>query len=69
MKITRREAIRATGGAIALGGAHQVGKIRTIELLGASGPLTWRQDEKELAVRLPPNSPARHAVVFKLAGV
>jgi alpha-L-fucosidase len=55
--------------ALALGGAHQVGKIQTIELLGASGPLTWRQDEKELAVRLPPNSPARHAVVFKLAGV
>jgi hypothetical protein len=28
----------------------------------------WRQDEQELAVRLPPNSPARHAVVCKIVG-
>jgi alpha-L-fucosidase len=41
----------------ALCGPHHVGKIRNIELLGVSGPLTWRHDEKEFAVHLPLNSP------------
>jgi alpha-L-fucosidase len=54
--------------ALALGGPQNLGKIRNVELLGAKGPVEWRQNETELVVQLPPVNPSRHAIVFRVVG-
>src|ERR1017187_5014305 len=52
---------------LALGGKNQVGKIRSLELLGHRGKLKFAQDEQSLRVTLPPEKPSDHAVCFKIA--
>ena len=53
---------------LAPGGEHGIGKIRNVELLGAPGKLTWRQDANGLTVQMPQKKPCDHAVAFKLIG-
>jgi alpha-L-fucosidase len=59
----------ATIRGLAPGGAHRVGKIQNVELLGFTGKLQWRQDDNGLSVQMPPVRPADHAVALKLTGV
>lgn len=44
------------------------GKIQNVELLGHKSKVTWKQDDKGLTVQMPPSSPSRHVVTFKVAG-
>ena len=60
-----REAVVPT---LALGGKNQVGKIRSLELLGHRGKLKFTQDEQSLRVTLPPEKPSEHAICFKIVG-
>jgi alpha-L-fucosidase len=53
---------------LAPGGEHSVGKIRNVEMLGANGKLTWRQDSGGLTIETPMALPSEHAIVFKIAG-
>ena len=53
---------------LALGGKNQVGKIRSLELLGHRGKLKFTQDEQSLRVMLPPEKPSDHAICFKIVG-
>jgi alpha-L-fucosidase len=53
---------------LALGGANQVGKIRSVELLGSRGKLKFTQDERSLRVVTPPEKPCDHAICFKIVG-
>ena len=53
---------------LALGGKNQVGKIRSLELLGHRGKLKFTQDEQSLRVTLPPEKPSDHAICFKIVG-
>ena len=55
--------------ALALGGQHDAGKIRNVELLGFNGKLNWNQDASGLAVQMPADKPSDHAVVLKVIGV
>jgi alpha-L-fucosidase len=59
-----REAVVPT---LALGGKNQVGKIRSVDLLGHRGKLKFTQDEQSLRVMLPPEKPSEHAICFKIA--
>ena len=52
---------------LAPGGEHKVGKIRNVEILGASGKLTWTQNAAGLTIQSAV-APADHAVVFKITG-
>jgi alpha-L-fucosidase len=60
-----REAVIPT---LALGGKNQVGKIRSVDLLGHRGKFKFTQDEQSLRVTLPPEKPSEHAICFKIAG-
>jgi alpha-L-fucosidase len=53
---------------LALGGKLQVGKIRSVELLGHHGKLRFTQDEIALKIDLPQSKPSVHAVTFKIVG-
>jgi alpha-L-fucosidase len=53
---------------LALGGKLNVGKIRSVELLGHRGKLKFTQDEQSLKVMLPTERPSDHAVCFKVQG-
>jgi alpha-L-fucosidase len=53
---------------LAPGGVHGVGRIRNVELLGASGKLAWTQDAGGLTIQAPAAPPSDHAVVFKITG-
>jgi alpha-L-fucosidase len=53
---------------LAPGGEYGIGKIRNVELLGASGKLAWTQDTGGLTVRMPAAPPSGHAVAFKITG-
>jgi alpha-L-fucosidase len=53
---------------LGLGGKNQVGKIRSLELLGHRGKLKFTQDEQSLRVTLPPEKPSDHAICFKIVG-
>jgi alpha-L-fucosidase len=53
---------------LAPGGAHGVGRIRNVELLGASGKLAWTQDAGGLTIQAPAAPPSDHAVAFKITG-
>ncbi len=44
------------------------GPVRGVALLGATGALTWTQDQAGLHVRLPHAPPSEHAVVLKIRG-
>jgi alpha-L-fucosidase len=52
---------------LALGGAHQVGKVRNVSLLGHAGKLKWTQSDAGLKVELPAQKPSDHAIAFKIA--
>jgi alpha-L-fucosidase len=54
---------------LALGGKLEVGKIRSVEMLGHRGRLKFVQDEATLKVTMPPVKPSVHAVTLKIAGV
>ena len=60
-----REAVVPT---LALGGKHEVGKIRSVALLGHRGNLKFTQDEQSLRVTLPPEKPSDHAICLKIVG-
>jgi len=60
-----REAVVPT---LALGGKHEVGKIRSVALLGLRGNLKFTQDEHSLRVMLPPEKPSDHAICLKIVG-
>ena len=53
---------------LAPGGEHTVGTIRNVELLGAPGKLTWKQETAGLVVQMPPQKPSDHAIVLKIVG-
>jgi alpha-L-fucosidase len=53
---------------LASGGKLEVGKIRSVELLGHRGKLKFVQDERSLRITLPPEKPSEHAVGFKIVG-
>jgi alpha-L-fucosidase len=53
---------------LAQDGEHSVGKIWNVEMLGANGKLTWRQDSGGLTIKTPMALPSEHAIVFKIAG-
>jgi alpha-L-fucosidase len=48
--------------------ATDAGKITSVELLGHSGELTWKQAQQGLELALPEKKPCQHAYVFKVAG-
>jgi alpha-L-fucosidase len=52
----------------ALGTRAGAGKIRSVQLLGHSGPVKWTQGDGALTVALPAEKPSDHAVVFKVIG-
>ena len=54
--------------ALAMGGAQGVGKIRSVELLGHKGKVTFAQDASALKVEMPPERPADHAITLKIVG-
>ena len=54
--------------ALALGGKLEVGKIRSVELLGHRGRLKFTQDETALRIELPPEKPSDHGVAFRVVG-
>jgi alpha-L-fucosidase len=51
---------------LALGGAHNVGKIVNVQLLGYAGKLNWTQTAQELRIDLPPEKPCDHAIAFRI---
>ena len=53
---------------LALGGKPGVGKIRSVELLGHKGRVSFTQDETALKVKMPPKKPSEYAVTLKIAG-
>jgi alpha-L-fucosidase len=53
---------------LAPGGAHGVGRIRSVERLGFPGKLEWKQDQGGLRIALGGQPPAAHAVVFRVSG-
>jgi alpha-L-fucosidase len=59
---------RVTIAGLAPGGAHAVGRIARVELLGHGEPLRFTQDADGLTLDLPAMAPSRHAVAFKIAG-
>jgi alpha-L-fucosidase len=60
-----REAVVPT---LALGGKLEVGKIRSVELLGHKGKAKFAQDETALKVELPAEKPSDYAVTLKVVG-
>ncbi len=54
---------------LAPGGEHAVTKFRNVEMLGANGKISWHQDDKGLTVQMPPDKPADHSIVLKIATV
>lgn len=53
---------------LAPGGAHQVGKIRNVQLLGFRGKVKWTQDSAGLRVEMPAQKPCEHAIALKVEG-
>jgi alpha-L-fucosidase len=51
---------------LALGGPQGAGKIRSVELLGFKGKLSWKQDQAGLTVQMPAQKPCEHAVTLKV---
>jgi alpha-L-fucosidase len=54
--------------ALAPGGAHAVGKVQHVDLVGAPGAVEWSQDAAGLRVTLPAKAPSDYAVVFRVRG-
>jgi alpha-L-fucosidase len=52
---------------LALGSQQNPGKLRSVELLGHHGKLTWKQDESGLRVDMPAEKPSSHAITLKIA--
>lgn len=53
---------------LAPGGAHQVGQVKNVQLLGFRGEVKWSQGASGLQVTLPESKPSDHAVVLKVIG-
>ena len=47
--------------------AKPAGQIATINLLGCSGTLEWKQADDALVINLPAGKPCGHAITFKIA--
>ena len=47
----------------------KAGRVRNVELVGASGKLSWNQSGTGLTVQMPASLPAEHAVALKITGV
>jgi alpha-L-fucosidase len=45
------------------------GNVKSVSLLGFSGKLQWKQDEKGLTITLPPQPVGKFAYAFKIEGV
>jgi alpha-L-fucosidase len=45
------------------------GRVEDVALLGYSGRLEWKHDERGLVVQLPPQKPCDHAYALKVAGL
>lgn len=54
--------------ALAPGGPNQVGTVRNVQLVGASGKLTWKQGAGGLTVEVPQQPPSTHAITLKIQG-
>jgi alpha-L-fucosidase len=54
--------------ALAPGGKHQIGKVQNVELLGASGKITWTQGADGLTVQVPEAAASGHALALRIAG-
>ena len=49
-------------------GAFAEAKIERVELVGQSGSLRWKREEKGLVIDLPATPPSEHAVAFRVLG-
>ena len=49
-------------------GAFADAKIERVELVGITGSLPWKREEKGLVIDLPATPPGEHAVAFRILG-